>query len=224
MKISMILVTALAAGTLGAQAPEGELDARIQLFGEMVRPTSFSIYQGVKDQPAKSTGFGVRFMGEIASSRQLYYELGGKLDSSSNMTYTGTLGTGVYDFTDVKLTSSYWFIGTGYLVPLGSAVSLSFHLEMRGEALSAQGAVQQVGQPNVRVDCSTTYLRPWGRLSLDASFKLGKFRPYVGVDAAVTPLKTAQTVVLPSLQYMDDRTLRSTAPNVSGAFYVGMHF
>jgi len=91
-------------------------------------------------------------------------------------------------------------------------------------SLSAQGAVQQVGQTNVRVDCSTTYLRPWGRLSLDATFKIGKIRPYFGADISVTPLKTSQTVVLPSLQYMDDRTLRSTAPNVSGAFYLGMHF
>ncbi len=218
MKITKVLVTALSAGTLFAQTPT-QLDARIQAFGEMIRPTSLTVAAGVKDQAGTSVGFGVRFMGEFASSRNWYYEIGGKLDSSSNL----AMNSGGVDLTDIKITSSYWSLGVGYLVPLGQNVSLGFHLEGRGEALAAQGAVFQGGVVTGRVDAGTTYLRPWGRVSLDGTFTMGKLRPYIGVEVAATPLKTTQTQLI-ALSDMDNRTLRSMAPRVSGALYAGLHF
>lgn len=227
MKIPTILVTALAAGSLCAQAPDKELDKRIQVFGEMIRPAAFTIFPGVQDQAQRSWGVGVRFMGEIASSRNWYYEIGGKLDSSSNLTFDGPTsalpGAPVADLTDVKITSSYWSVGAGYLIPVGNAVALGLHLEGRGEALTAQGAVFQAGAMLGNVDASTTYLRPWARVSLDASFHLGSTRPFIGVDVAATPLKTSQQVLVSPVN-MDNRTLRSLAPTASAAFYAGLHF
>ncbi|BDU73840.1 hypothetical protein [Mesoterricola silvestris] len=219
MKIKTVLVAALSAGSVFAQSPKDVLDARIQFFGEMIRPTSITVQAGTKDQADRSAGLGIRFMGEIASARNWYYEVGGKLDSSSQM----ALNNGVVDLTDIKITHSYWSLGAGYLAPLGSRVSLGFHLEARGEALSAQGAIFQNGVITGRVDASNTYLRPWARVSLDGTWNWGNFRPYVGVDVAGTPVKTTQTQ-LQALSSMDNRTLRAMAPQVAGSFYLGCHF
>lgn len=219
MKITSILVTLFSAGALLAQAPSSELDARIQVFGELIRPASITVASGIKDQADSSVGVGIRFMGEFASSRNWYYEIGGKLDSSSNMKLNAT----GLDLTDIKVTHSYWSLGVGYLVPLGTNVSLGFHLEGRGEALSAQGAIFQGGIITGRVDATNTYLRPWARVSLDGTFRLGSLRPFVGVEAAATPVKTTQTQLV-ALSSMDNRTLRAMAPQVSGAFYLGLHF
>ena len=219
MKITSALVTVLSAGSLFAQTPVQALDARIQVFGELIRPTSITVQPGTKDQADSSIGVGIRFMGEIASARNWYYEVGGKLDSSSQM----ALNTGAVDLTDIKITHSYWSLGAGYMMPLGSSVSLGFHLEGRGEALSAQGAIFQNGVINGRVDASNTYLRPWVRLSLDGTWRMGSLRPYIGVDVAGTPVKTSQTQ-LQALSSMDNRTLRAMAPQVAGSFYLGLHF
>jgi len=219
VKITTVLVAALSAGSLFAQTPVQALDARIQVFGELIRPTSITVLAGTKDQADSSVGVGIRFMGEIASARNWYYEVGGKLDSSSQM----ALNTGAVDLTDIKITHSYWSLGAGYLAPLGSNVSLGFHLEGRGEALSAQGAIFQNGVITGRVDASNTYLRPWVRVSLDGSWRMGSLRPYVGVDVSGTPVKTSQTQ-LQALSSMDNRTLRAMAPQVAGSFYLGLHF
>ena len=109
-------------------------------------------------------------------------------------------------------------------MPLGSSTSLGFHLEGRGEALAAQGAqFDGAGTMVGRVDASSTYLRPWGRLTLDGSFHLGSLRPYVGVEVSGTPVKTTQTQLV-ALSSMDSRTLRSMAPTASAALYLGLHF
>jgi len=222
VKISKVLVTALSAGTLFAQVPADQLDARIQLFGEVIRPTAFSIAGGVKDQADRSFGAGIRFMGEMGSARNVYYELGGKLDSTSNLTFNGMVNGVPADNTDIKITSSYWFLGVGYLMPLGSAMSLGFHLEGRGEALAASGTQILNGTLNT-VDAGTTYLRPWFRLSFDGTFSAGKFRPFIGADVSATPIKTTQGAIT-ALSAMDDRTLRSMAPQVSAGLYAGLHF
>jgi hypothetical protein len=224
VKITKVLVIALSAGTLFAQAPTQELDSRIQIFGELIRPTSYTLGNGAgqtaKDQAGRSWGVGMRFMGEIASARNWYYELGGKLDSSSQLAYNA----GGTNLTDIKITHSYWSVGAGYLAPLGSAFSLGFHLEGRGETMAAQGAIQTNGVVSNRVDAGNTALRPWGRLSLDGSWHMGSLHPYVGVDVAATPVKTTQTAPISDLSQLDNRTLRSMAPNVAGSVYVGLHF
>lgn len=219
MNIKTILVTALTAGSLFAQAPDKELDARIQIYGEAIRPSAFTLSTGETPEAARSFGLGLRFMGEVGSAENWYYEVGGKLDSSSKL----NLNDANVNLTDIRITQSYWVVGGGYLVPLGKQASLGFHFEGRGEALAAQGAVFSAGLLKGRVDSSSTYLRPWGRLTLDASFYLGTLHPFVGLEVAGTPVKTTQTQPIADLTQMDSRTLRALAPNVSAAFYVGLH-
>ena len=109
MKISNILIMVLAAGALSAEDSPA-LDARIQMFVEQSRPAQVVVTQtpGVfKDQPGNQTGVGFRFMGELASAPGFYYELGGKLDSSSNFSSNST----IINLTDVKVTDNYWSLG-----------------------------------------------------------------------------------------------------------------
>ena len=226
MNTKTILVTALTAGSLFAQAPEKELDARIQVFGEMIRPLAVTLSNGEKPEAQRSLGLGMRFMGEVSSAPNWYYEVGGKLDSSSNM----TLANANVNLQDVKVTQSYWAVGTGYLVPMGKAFSLGFHLEGRGEALAAQGSVIVIvtsatgtSTSTTPLSVNTTYLRPWARVTLDGDFHLGSLRSFVGLELAGTPVKTSQTTPLANPSAMDNRTLRAMAPSVAAAFYLGMH-
>ena len=112
MKVQSIVIMALAAGSLMAQeAPR--VDARIQLFAELSRPAQIVVAQtpgDVKDQPGNQTGIGVRFLGEIASAPNWYYEVGGMFDASSKF----RLSNGSADLTDVKVTDSYWSVGAAY--------------------------------------------------------------------------------------------------------------
>ena len=51
----------------------------------------------------------------------------------------------------------------------------------------------------------------------------GSFRPYVGVDVSGAMTRTSQSsYVAPN--YMDNRTLKSLAPNYAAAFYLGVRF
>ena len=224
MKLKPILVATLAAGSVFAQAPDKELDARIQVFGEVIRPLAITINDGTNTFPQaqanRSMGLGLRFMGELAAAHHWYYELGGKLDSSSNL----NLNNATVNLTDIKVTHSYLGVGAGYLVPLGQAVSLGFHVEGRGEVLSAQGAAYQAGKPISRADASNSFLRPWVRLSLDGSFHLGTLHPFIGADVAATPVKTSQTTPISTFDTMDNRTLRAMAPTSAASFYLGLHF
>ena len=229
MKILSILTLALSAGSLCAQEPAFHLDARVQVFGEMTRPEPFRAAQvggyDIRDQGLRQTGFGVRFLGELVSAPHFYYEVGGKLESSSRLTFNGPIpGGGSLNLTDIKFSNSYWSLGMAYLATFGDNVALGLHLEGRGEALKAKGEVVVNGVHGAQfVNASATYLRPWVRISLDYTFALGKVRPYLGAEGAYTPMKTKQTGIL-DLDRMDDRTLKSMAPNSSAAVYLGMRF
>ena len=98
MKILSILAVTLSAGTLFAQAPEQALDGRIQVFAELSRPVGITIVNGITDQPNSQTGVGVRFLGELASIPNVYYELGGKAQSTSRFTYNRDIGGGIDQF------------------------------------------------------------------------------------------------------------------------------
>ena len=230
MKIQTILPFALTAGTLFAQAPALDLDARVQLFGEVARPVAITILNNappVQDEPTRQTGLGVRLMGELASLPNFYYELGGKMETSSRFTYNGPIvgsaNGGTMDLTGIKVSSSYWFLGMAHLFHPVPALSLGAHLEGRGEALCARGQVLSSTGPAQSLYVSTTYLRPWVRLSADVIVPMGKLRPYVGVDVSGAVTRTGQTsYVSPNL--MDGRTLKSLAPNYTAAFYLGVSF
>ena len=228
MKISIILAMTLAAGTLFGQTPDMDLDGRIQLFGEVSRPVAITVLNSappVQDEPGRQVGLGIRFLGEVASVRSLYYELGGMVGGASHFTYNGPVvgSAGTMDLTGIKLTESYWSLGAAYLFQPTQNLFLGTHLEGRGEALTASGPVSSstTGVQNLYV--STTYLRPWVRLSADITIPMGSFRPYVGVDVSGAMTRTSQSsYVAPN--YMDNRTLKSLAPNYAAAFYLGVRF
>ena len=232
MKTLTILAMALTAGTLFAEAPPQDLDARLQVFMEMSRPSAFAVAQvgGVytDDQPGRLTGIGLRFMGEVASSPHWYYEIGGKLSSSSKLALNGDIGGGTtLDDTGVKFTANYWSLGAAYLFQASDNFALGMHLEARGEALSVQGVVQQnQGSGYVALGTasgSSTYLRLWGRLSADYTFTVGDYRPYVGAEVGLTPMKTTQTQLV-QLVAIDPRTVKAISPTSTAAFYLGCHF
>ena len=232
MKILNVLALTLSAGALFAQAPEQELDGRFQIFAEVSRPVAITVVNNtppLQNEPSKQTGIGIRFLGEIATAPNWYYEVGGKGSSYSEFTLNGNIGNGtLLDLTSVKVTTSYWSLGGAYMFHPVEALSLGAHLEARGEAINASGPVLQnlsgTGWTTLgNVSSSTTYLRPWIRVSADLSFHIGDWHPYVGVDFSGAITRTQQTEFV-SLDLIDNRTLKSLAPRFAAAFYVGARF
>lgn len=231
MKTLSTLALALATSGLFGQAPDRDLDARIQFFVENCRPQSVTVAQvpnSVKDQASNQTGVGIRFMGEFASAAGFYYEIGGKSESSSRYGLNGFIGSNTsLNLQDVKFTDSYWSLGVAYMTQPNTYLTFGLHLEGRGEAIRAQGEVfQDQGAGYVSMgmlDASTTYLRPWVRLSGDVTLPVGKYHPYLGLDVSYTPVKTTQTRLVPLVQ-MDNRTLEAMAPTAAVAFYFGLRF
>lgn len=219
MKTLSTLALALAACTLSAQEV-GALDARIQAYAELTRPSAFNLSSAgapVTDQADRQAGFGLRLLGELPFTNGWYYELGGRFDSSSRLGYN----TAAMNNTDVTVSYSYWSAGAAYLWNLGPA-TLGAHAEARGEAIRLQGTQFKDGT-GAQVSQSSTYVRPWVRLSLDFTFGSGGVRPFVGADVATAVTKTNQTVAS-SLPSMDERSLRSLAPKASATVYAGVRF
>jgi len=168
-------------------------------------------------------------MGELASAPGFYYELGGKFDSSSHFKFNGTVpgsSGATVDMQNVKLTDSYWSLGAAYEFILQDTLSLGAHLEARGEYLQLAGQVSSSIVPTYEYSQTTTYLRPWVRLSGDYTF-LGAghmLRPFVGVEGAVAITKTTQTETPNLGGPIDGRTLKAMAPRYSYAAYAGVRF
>ncbi len=228
MKIASILITVIAAGALPAQDVPN-LDSRIQVFAETYHPNQIIVAQApsnVYDQPGRQTGVGVRFMGEVASHPNWYYELGGMFDASSNFAFNGNLPNGnTLSLNMVKFTDSYWSLGVGYLTRKPESLSLGLHLEARGEYLRVQGQASGNVLGTQPQNQSDTYLRPWVRGSVDYTFTgVGKdIHPYIGVDASLAILRTSQTRA-PDFTNMDNRTLCALAPSYALAGYLGLRF
>jgi hypothetical protein len=224
VKTFHILASALTASCLFAQDASGSLDARIQVFADLVQPRQFTYANAgmgdLKDQAKSSSGVGFRILGELPYTKGWYYELGGRLDSSGKL----GLATPVVDSRDIKVTYSYWSAGVAYLWSLGP-MAVGLHLEGRGEALAAQGEEFRGGLSSGQVSRSTTYLRPWARASVDFTLGSGKIRPFLGAEAAAALTRTDQTRIVPlPNEGLDDRTLRSMAPDFGLALYAGIRF
>jgi hypothetical protein len=234
VKTTSLLVAALAVGSLSAQSASSKLDARVMLFAEMTRPPSIVIDKyNNKDQADSQWGGGIRFLGEIASAPGWYYELGGKFESSSNLTFNRNSTVGYkLDLTGLRVTQSYWSVGFAYLATSGG-FTYGAHLEARGEALGLTGQVfkqdSSLTPPETEpslfcsVNTSTTYLRPWGRVSVDYNWKMGSMNPFIGVDGSLALMKTDQTTT-PAFRNMDTRTVRALAPRGAFSVYGGFRF
>ncbi len=228
MKTITFLTAILLVAPLAAQVPDQGGESRIQAHGEFTRPRQVIIGQNqgndIKDQANNQVGFGFRFMGEFPGTNDWYYELGGKLESSSKFDNKPVAANGNTDTTNVKFKYSYWTLGGARLWSLAPGLSLGAHLEVRGESLRATGDFVTGNNPNAQaVDSSATYVRPWARVSLDYSFKATRFSPFIGFDVAAALLKASQDKAVSVAQF-DDNTLKSQAPQVAVSVYLGLKF
>jgi len=233
VKTITLLTAAMLVTPLAVQVPTHGGESRIQLHGEFLRPSQVIIGNPtptteLTDQADSQVGFGIRLMGELPGLNNWYYTVGGRLNSPSKFATTPSSANGYTNTTGIKYNYSYWTVGVGYMWVLTPGLSFGTHLECRGEALSASGdlytggTASNPGQPQ-RVDASATYVRPWGRLSLDYSFKAAGASPFIGLDASVAMLKSTQDKAIPPT-YWDDNTVKSMAPQVSFSVYFGLKF
>lgn len=227
MKALSLIALSLCAVPLAAQDFAPKLDGRIVLFVEAIQPAEYIVAStsagNVYDQAGGQVGIGVRFMGEMAMAPGFYYELGGRLDSGSNMDINGDVGGGVtLNTKKMKFTYSYWMVGAAYMKTWGD-FTLGGHLEARGEALHLDGTYTVNGGSEIPMEVGNTYLRPWARLSADYTFGSGRYRTVVGIEGAVALLRMSQDTIAPP-EFMDKRTLNSMAPHYSASVYVGLRF
>lgn len=218
MKTLSILAATMTVGVLSAQDAIPSLDARLTAFGEMIRPQKLDVVSGVTAQPGTQISPGIRFLGQLGAGSRWYYELAGRAESSSNMVNIDSVG----DYSKVKLTYSYWSVGGGYLLPVGSNFDIGFHLEARAENIRCQGTYIQAGV-SADADGGNSFIRPWARVSLEIGLSSGPVKPLIGFDAAIAMIRTYQTEIQP-LSSMDDRTTRSLAPQYSASVFAGVRF
>ncbi len=229
MKTITLLTVAMLVTPMAAQIPDQGGESRVQVHGEFARPRQILIPRSglndLQDQAENQIGLGIRLIGEIPGLNNWFYTLGGKLESSSKFASKPSSANSHTDTTGIKYKYSYWTVGAGYMWGLAPGLSLGAHLEVRGESLNASGDLYADPLPTAaqRVDTSATYVRPWGRLSLDYAFKSGGVSPFIGADASFAMFKTDQSnPQTPSV--WDEKTVKSMAPQVSFSVYVGMKF
>jgi hypothetical protein len=227
VKSFSILMALLVAGSLSAQQRTNEVNARVILFGETVQTSGILLAQGVKDQADYQTAPGIRLMGQFDSDSRWNWELAGRFSSSAHMVTNRDISSAppanVLDVTKTKINYSYWSVGAGYLIPLGSVVDFGMHLEGRNETINPKGEYTTTNGGTGSIDAHTAYFRPWVRLSLDLKMKTGSVTTLIGAEAGVAALRTSQRAIQPMSQ-LDDHTLRALAPTWSGGLYAGVQF
>lgn len=228
------LVAALSATALFGQTSGQSLEGRVEIFGEFSKPRQ--VVFGVANAPSEVhdqadshyNGGGFRLMGELPGTQGWFYLLGGKLESSSKLTFNGPVTTGSsLDTTDVSIRHSYWAVGVSRLFDLGQGLTIGVHGEGRGEAISAVGEVFSVPStgPNGAVNGSTTYFRPWVRASFDWTLRRPSMSPYFGCEVALPLIKTSQNRAISPLDLgTDSNALKSMAPGYSVGIYAGLRF
>lgn len=225
-----ILVAALSATALFGQTSGPALDGRVEIFGEFMRPRQviFGVAGSnteIRDQAdAQYNGGGLRLSGELPGTQGWFYQLGGRLVSSSKLDFNGTVsGATTYDTTDLNIRYSYWVAGISRQFSLGGGMALTVHGEGRGEAITAVGDVYTGGAPTVSVHKSTTYFRPWLRTSLDWTVPMAGKSPYFGFSLALPLVKTNQSGSIAPTTW-DSNTLKAMAPGFSVDVYAGLRF
>jgi hypothetical protein len=143
VKSFSILMALLVAGSLSAQQRTNDVSARVILFGESTQTSGIQLAPGVKDQANYQTGPGIRLMGQFDSDSRWNWELAGRFSSSAHMVTNRDISSAppanVLDVTKTKINYSYWSVGAGYLLPLGSAVDFGMHVEGRDETINPKG-------------------------------------------------------------------------------------
>jgi hypothetical protein len=236
---------ALSSFFASAQGRGGGLDLRIQVGIEKCRPSA-SIFIPPKDQgqvddpsllaqPGHQSAPQIRMLGALPGGGGLYYELGGRLEAFSLLDYNRAYDNGLtvqqIDAREVEVSYSYFGFGVAYMYCPKWGLGLGLHLEGRLERITTSGQVY-IGdasgagaqEPIIgRLDGAVTYLRPWGRVSLDFTFNNhGRLRPFVGADVALPLMERQQKNAFWALdQPQESRLLESISPDRSVTYYIG---
>ncbi|MCL1894454.1 MAG: hypothetical protein FWG02_09525 [Holophagaceae bacterium] len=238
MKVFRALPVLFAPVIMFAQGSSRDLDLRFQIGAELTRPYQSlfaevpNINHGGYDrffaQPDYQIGLQVRMIGELPGTHGFYYELGGRLETSSRLDFN-TWINGVYvDTHDVQVSYSYFTFGGAYIWASKFGLSVGCHLEGRIESISSSGPVYQewdYENPG-KLDGKSTYLRPWGRLSMDFTFNnRGKVRPLIGIEGAYPLLNREQrNHRWYAGETQEPRMMETIAPRGSVACYAGFRF
>ena|GEM_PF-1558342 len=260
MKVLRAVAILFTPAILFAQGSSRSLDLRVQLGVELTRPYESLMEEnaltqwGRRDlfaQPDHQVGLQARMLGELPGTRGFYYELGGRIETSSRLNFKYHIFNGYndrefIDMQDVQISYSYFSFGGAYLWNANFGLSVGAHLEGRVEAISSSGSAFVIPDGEgydtpIPVTGSASYLRPWARLSLDYTFNNhGKVRPFIGIEGAYPLVKREQRGTRWNLQgsywvpgeeegelvrftgkTQDTRLMEAIAPRGSLAFYFG---
>lgn len=227
MRPRSILIAFLVAGGLAAQQSSDGPMVQAMVFEESIQTRSILLGQGIEDQADRQAGTGIRLLGQFVADSPWVWELSGRFPSSARMTTDRDImvpsSPNILNAQGVKIYYSYWSVGGGYLVPLGTSADLGLHLESRAETINPKGTYTTTLGGAGFVDAHKVYWRPWFRLSLDVAFKTGSVKTLLGAEVAGTPLKTEQKTIVP-MPLLDQNTARAMAPTWSGAVFAGVQF
>jgi hypothetical protein len=228
VKSISILAAILATGALSAQGQATDLNARVILFGEAIQTSGILLGPGAEDKANYQTAPGIRLMGRLDDDSRWNWELGGRFPSTAKMVTNRDIAIppatpNVLNVSQVKVYYSYWTVGAAYLLPLGTAADLGFHLEGRAETINPKGNYSTTSGGTGAMDAHTVYFRPWLRVSLDLKVKVGSYYTLIGADAGVATIKAKQNAIVPMSQ-LDSQTLKAMAPKTSFSVYAGMQF
>jgi hypothetical protein len=110
-----------------------------------------------------------------------------------------------------KLKHEYWSLGV--MFNFKSLVAVGAGLEYRSEKLNAENGPQSN---------STTYGRPWAKVSFGYAFPLPEVKPFIGLEVAA-PL-TSQSVSATEFGVDTSKTLKGSAPKLQVGLYGGVRF
>jgi len=226
VRVVSTIAVLLASVSALAQSGSRDLDLRVQIGAELTRPYKSILFQADKHkyraQPDYQTGLQLRMLGELPGTSNFYYELGGRLETSSRLNYNVIIDGTYINTYNVQISYSYFSFGGAYILNWNSGFSIGAHLEGRVERISSSGPVYKDYVFDGNLDGSATYLRPWFRLSTDFTFNnSGKVRPFIGIEGAFPITKRGQRSNWEIGQPQDKRLMESIAPQGSAACYFG---
>jgi len=236
VKVSKASAVAVALASFFVSAQDSarvrDLDLRIQVGLEKSQPRLSKFIPRPADtppgdphlmvQPEEQIAPLIRMIGEMPGTMGFYYEIGGRFEGFSRLDYNRAYFDRRIDARDVKVSYSYFEVGVAYIFAARWGLSLGAHLEGRLERIKTSGLIYQNEVPG-RLDGAASYLRPWGRVSMDFTFNnSGRFRPFIGAEMALPLMERQQKNAYWAVdQPQESRLLESIAPDQSAACYIG---
>ena len=231
MKAVIPTVLLSASVFMSAQSGARDLDLRIQAGAEKTRPYQSVLHSSqdigvIKAQPDYQIAPTIRMLGELPGAPGFYYSLGGKLESTSNF----LLNENGIDMREVEVAYSYFSFGASCILNTRIGFSLGFHLEGRIERIITSGTLYEYDENNQItssgiLEGKISYLRPWGRVSMDFTFNnSGRVRPFIGIEGAYPITRREQRVSWNKVESQDSNLMEAIAPRGSVGCYIGFRF